>query len=98
MPKGYLYVLRSEQSGRYYVGSAVDPDRRLHEHNIGHVKATRGKGPWVHARVLAFPTAEVARRAEYHVKRQKRRSVVEAIVAGTYIWAEELTPLLNDRA
>ena len=31
----YVYVLRSEKTGRYYVGSSGDPWQRLGEHNAG---------------------------------------------------------------
>jgi len=42
----FLYILQSESSGRFYVGSTDDLDRRLSEHLRGHTPSTRGRGPW----------------------------------------------------
>ena len=41
-----VYVLKSEKSGRSYIGHTADLPKRLVEHTIGKSKATRGKGPW----------------------------------------------------
>ena len=32
----HVYVLRSEKTGRMYVGSTDDVDRRVTQHNAGH--------------------------------------------------------------
>jgi hypothetical protein len=42
-----LYVLQSESSGRFYIGSAQDLPSRLAEHNRSHSPYTRNRGPWV---------------------------------------------------
>ncbi|MFL6528667.1 MAG: GIY-YIG nuclease family protein [Chthoniobacterales bacterium] len=36
----YVYVLRSEKTGRRYVGSCEDVEQRLKRHNAAHSKAT----------------------------------------------------------
>ncbi len=41
----FLYILQSESSGRFYVGSTDDLDRRLSEHHRGHTASTRCRGP-----------------------------------------------------
>jgi putative endonuclease len=38
----YVYVLTSEQ-GDFYIGCTGDLRKRLHKHNAGEVKSTRGK-------------------------------------------------------
>jgi putative endonuclease len=87
--QGYVYVLQSDTSGRYYIGSAVDPDRRLKQHNADAVTATRGRGPWRSVKTLAFPTEFLARKAEHYLKRQKSRRILEAVIDGRFIWPHE---------
>jgi len=41
-----LYILQSEKTGQYYVGSTNDLDRRLAEHMRGQTPSTRKRGPW----------------------------------------------------
>ena len=83
---GYVYILRSETSGRFYVGSAVDPERRLQEHLSGHVKATRNRGPWVRVGLVAFDDATTARKAEYWLKSLRDRRLVQQVCDGTFVW------------
>jgi predicted GIY-YIG superfamily endonuclease len=85
---GYLYILQSASGDQCYIGSCVDPDRRLGEHMNGHVKATAGKGPWRRAALLSFTTAALARKAEYWLKRLRRREYTDMIIGGTFDWHE----------
>ena len=89
---GYLYVLQSSKSGRYYVGSAIDPDRRLTQHNSNSVKATRNRGPWSRVALLAFADVSAARKAEAYVKKLKSRRLVELIICGDFRWPLDLVP------
>jgi predicted GIY-YIG superfamily endonuclease len=41
-----VYILRSDKTGRTYVGFCEDVHVRLHSHNSGHVAATRNGRPW----------------------------------------------------
>ena len=88
----YVYILQSQRSGHYYVGSAFDPIHRLQQHDGNAVKATRGKGPWRLASTIPFPTETLARRAEQYLKKQKSRRILEAVIAGTFIWPEDIRP------
>src|SRR5260370_585133 len=40
-----VYVLQSESSGKFYIGSAQDLPSRLAEHNRSHSPYTRNRGP-----------------------------------------------------
>ena len=51
-----VYVLRSEASGRLYIGQTSDLKRRLREHAQGQTFSTRGRGPWVLLGQRAFET------------------------------------------
>jgi putative endonuclease len=84
---GYIYILRSA-SDQQYIGSSLDPNRRLGEHIGGHVRATRGKGPWRRVVLLQFATATLARQAENWLKKLHRREYTEMIIAGSFQWPE----------
>jgi len=42
----FVYVLKSENHWRFYVGMTENVDRRVKEHNSGHTKSTKGYIPW----------------------------------------------------
>jgi len=77
----FLYILRSESSGRFYVGSTDDLDRRLSEHLRGHTPSTRGRGPWKLVYQEAFETLLQARRRELEIKRWKSSGMIRALVS-----------------
>jgi len=41
----YVYVLRSQRHGQFYVGFTGDLKRRFKEHNDGRVDSTRSRAP-----------------------------------------------------
>ena len=41
-----VYIIKSVKNSRYYIGSTIDIDRRLKEHNSGKVFSTKGNIPW----------------------------------------------------
>jgi putative endonuclease len=67
----YVYVLRSKQTGRRYIGSCEDIDDRLRRHNAGESKATKHGIPWVlvHAEKFLTRPAAVARERYYKTGR-----------------------------
>jgi len=88
---GFLYILWSETSGQYYVGSCIDPARRLIQHNSNAVASTRGKGPWLRVALVEFETPTNAKRAESFIKRQKSRKIIELVISGEFIWPTEFS-------
>ena len=42
-----VYIIRSESTGRYYIGFTSNIADRLKHHNSGASKFTKGKGPWI---------------------------------------------------
>ncbi|MFB3126872.1 MAG: GIY-YIG nuclease family protein, partial [Candidatus Acidiferrales bacterium] len=42
----FVYVLRSERTGKRYVGSTKNLPNRTNQHNRGKVRATRSGRPW----------------------------------------------------
>jgi putative endonuclease len=41
-----VYVIQSKKDGTWYTGMALDANRRLHEHNSGKNRFTKGHMPW----------------------------------------------------
>lgn len=70
----FVYVLVSEQDGRYrtYVGWTTDLDRRLNQHNTGvGAKSTRGR-KWVLLYAERHTSRREAMSREWHVKHDRR--------------------------
>ncbi len=76
----FLYILQSQTSGRYYVGSTNDLPRRLSEHSPSHSPATQGCGPWKLIYTETFPTLLEARRRERQIKSWKSAKKIDALI------------------
>ncbi len=77
----YVYILVSEKTGRYYVGSSEDVHNRLELHNAGKVQATRYLRPLRIAYTEEFESRLIARRRELQLKRWKSRRVLDELIA-----------------
>jgi putative endonuclease len=75
----FVYILQSETTGRFYIGSTDDLERRLSEHIRGHSPATRGRGPWKLVYTEKFETLLEARRRELEIKRWKSAKMIQAL-------------------
>ena len=42
----YTYILRSEKTGKLYIGQTGNLEKRILLHNSNQVISTRNKGPW----------------------------------------------------
>ena len=67
----FIYVLRSQTTGRYYVGSTSNVARRLAQHNDGINKSTRPARPWRVVYTESFDSLPDARRREARLKSWK---------------------------
>jgi len=85
MARGYVYILKSEKNGRYYVGSTKDIRLRFEQHCKGKVKATKCIRPLKIAFFQQFDTLQRARKVEYKLKHLKRRDILERIIEEKYI-------------
>ena len=79
----FAYILQSETTGRFYVGSTNDLDRRLSEHARNHTPSTRNRSPWKLVYQEAFPSLPEARRRESEIKRWKSTRMIRAFVQGS---------------
>jgi len=78
----YAYILKSEKSGRYYIGHTENIEARLQRHNTGQVKATKNKGPWILMSFETFDTKAEANSRELYIKSMKSRVFIEKLIEG----------------
>jgi len=75
----YLYVLRSERTGRRYVGSTQDVEQRLRQHNSGQSLATKHGAPWGLIHHEQFLTRAEALQRERFYKTGKGRELLDRL-------------------
>lgn len=69
MPK--VYILKNNISGRHYIGSTIDLERRIAEHNRGQTRSTRQKGLWEVVYTEEFSDLLEVKRREKQIKSYK---------------------------
>jgi putative endonuclease len=77
-----VYILQSEGSQRFYIGSAKHPEHRVSEHNRGQTISTRGRGPWTLVYQEQFDTLAEARRRERQLKSWKSHRSIQEMISG----------------
>lgn len=76
----YVYILRSQKDGTYYVGSTQDVNRRLDRHNQGRSKYTKARRPWHLVYCEEFPDRSSAMKRENQIKNRKDRLYIESLL------------------
>ncbi len=76
----HVYVLLSEKTGRFYVGSTDDVDRRFFQHSAGYSKSTRHGAPWRLVRLESFETRSEPVKRERFYKTGEGREEVRALL------------------
>ena len=76
----FVYILQSDSTERFYVGSTSALERRLSEHLRGHCFATRNRGPWKLVYQERLDTLLEARRRELEIKGWKSSNMIRALV------------------
>jgi len=69
--RAFVYILRSQTSGRYYIGSSSNLQRRLADHQRGNTPSTRRGGPWQLVYCEQCRDLRAARKREREIKRYK---------------------------
>ena len=75
----HVYVLRSQTTGRFYVGSTGNLQDRLHRHNSGQSKATRHGVPWTLIYCEPHPSRSAATKREMYFKTGKGRDEIQRL-------------------
>lgn len=77
---GYVYILQDE-TGRFYIGSTDDVNRRMRQHAQGRTRTTaRMTNPKL-VLVQEYVSLDTARKIEARVKKLKRKDYIAKIVA-----------------
>lgn len=72
----YVYILKSDDHNRIYIGSSENIMQRLSEHNQGKVKSTKSYVPWEIVYYEAHQNKALALKAEsFYKSSQGRRQV-----------------------
>ncbi len=76
---GWLYVLKSE-TGRYYIGSTNNKERRIRQHKSGHTRTTRVLKTNELIYTEEFDTIQEARNREKKLKSYKSKKYIEWLI------------------
>ncbi|MFH0890593.1 MAG: GIY-YIG nuclease family protein [Candidatus Liptonbacteria bacterium] len=76
-----VYILKSQSTGRYYVGSCSNLETRMKQHNSELVKSTKGFIPWQLVHVENYDNLKAARLRELQIKSWKKRSSIERLLS-----------------
>ena len=75
----HAYVLRSQSTGRFYVGHTENLTRRIVEHNNNRTTSLKNRGPWELVYSEEYSTRSEASRRERQIKQMKSRPYIEAL-------------------
>jgi putative endonuclease len=67
----FVYILYSQSSKKYYIGSTKDIHARVARHNAGKVPSTKSHTPWKLIHTEEFETLSEARLRELKIKSWK---------------------------
>ena len=76
----YVYILKSQQTGWYYIGHTQDLPKRIHQHNSGYSKSTKSGIPWELVHQKEFQDRGAAMKRELELKRKKSREFIEELI------------------
>ena len=76
----FVYILLSEKTGKYYIGSTGDVDDRLYRHNSGQSKYTKSGLPWALVYREEYSTRGEAMKRENEIKRWKSHKRISVLI------------------
>ncbi len=76
----YVYILQSEKTGRYYIGSSNNISRRLQEHSAGQTASLLYQRPLKVVFYQGYDNMKIARGIERRLKKLKSRVIIEHII------------------
>lgn len=78
-----VYIIQNARSGRKYIGSTENLDRRVEEHNRGKTKSIKsGKGNWIVIHQEMYNTRGDAVKREKQIKSYKGGEAFKKLLAG----------------
>jgi putative endonuclease len=82
-PMFFVYILRSESTGRFYIGQTQDVAERLVYHNANYSKSLKNRGPWKLVHTEEFDTRGHAMRRERQLKSWKDRRMLKQLASAS---------------
>lgn len=79
----YVYIIQSDSTNRYYIGSTQDLTERIDGHNSGKTTSTRKRGPWKLVYHEEFETKTEALKREREIKRKKSAESIRRILSNS---------------
>ena len=76
----FVYILRSETDGSFYIGYTQNLVTRLESHNQGKTTYSRRKRPWKVVYFETFDNKTEALKREKFLKRQKNRAFYNKLI------------------
>lgn len=76
----FVYILKSPNTGKYYIGCTNNIENRLNKHNKGIVRSTKAYKPWKIVYKEKFNTLSKARKRENQIKSWKSKKSVERLI------------------
>lgn len=77
----FLYILKNEKTGRYYIGSTIDLVRRLKEHLSGKTRTTKILKTDILVYKEEYKSITDARIREKQLKKYKSKKYIEWLIA-----------------
>jgi putative endonuclease len=81
----FVYVIRSEKDGRFYVGMTENVEVRLIQHNKGMTFSTKGYRPWKLFFFEEYKTREESRKREIYLKSGSGKEYIKAKWSGSSV-------------
>jgi putative endonuclease len=79
----HLYILYSEKTGRFYIGSTGNLADRIHRHKSGRSLATKSGEPWSLVWTEEYPTRKEAYRREMEIKSWESHSRILQLISAS---------------
>ncbi len=76
----YVYIIQSEKTGKYYIGSSADPELRLKRHNDRWTQSTKKNGPWVIVHKESCGDKSEALKREKQIKSWKSKKAIKDLI------------------
>jgi len=76
----FLYILKNRESGRYYIGSTNNLDRRLREHLKGKTRTTKVLKTYSLVYTEEFETSQQAQQREKKLKSYKSSKYIDWLI------------------
>ena len=83
----FIYILFSQKTNRYYIGSMDDLARRLNHHHTGSTPSTKPEAPdWEIRYTETVPDRVAALKREREIKKKKSRNYLEWLIQN--VWGD----------